>query len=295
MADNAHDFSSTRLAIFGPGLLGGSLLLAGRALGIADIRIWGRSERSIAEAAPFADLATTDVAAAAKGADFLILCVPVEAMPALAVDLCRSRSWAPTAIVTDVGSVKGMVMRHVAPIFAQAGVDFVGSHPMAGSERAGFAQAKADLFVEAPCIVVPSENAAATARVVAFWEALGSRVTRMEAARHDHVVARVSHLPRVAAAATLFSALGRDASDADFAANGLKDTVRVAGGEAPMWRGILEANRDAVLPCLVDLRDAIDDFIELLRREDGAGLEKRLAEAKALRAQHLPPRQPPLP
>lgn len=279
----------TRLAVFGPGLLGGSLLHDARALHARELRVWARREAPLEEirAMGLADFTSTDAAAVAEGADLLVLCVPVGAMKALAESLVTSHT-APGAVFTDVGSVKGMVMREVAPVFAAAGRQFIGSHPMAGSEKTGLEASRAGLYRGAACILTPPDGApaAAVASLRAFWETLGCRVTEMEAARHDTVVARISHLPHAAAALTALVALRDEPGRGEFAAGGLRDTTRVASGDPGMWREILLENRSAVLPALRDLRDAADAMLLALNDSDGDALTGMLEEARNLRALH---------
>jgi len=280
-----------RLAVFGPGLLGGSLLHDARALGAGELRVWARREESLAAVrrAGLADFASTEAAAVAESADVLLLCVPVGGMKMLARQLASARS-AAGAVFTDVGSVKGMVMREVAPVFAAAGLTFIGSHPMAGSERTGLEAARHGLYQDAACILTPAEETprAALQRLHAFWQALGCRTSEMDAAAHDAIVARVSHLPHVAAVLTTLAAFRPDAAAAAFAAGGLRDTTRVASGDPSMWREILMENCDAVLPALRDLRDVSTQFIALLENGDAAALQTMLEEARQLRASRYP-------
>jgi prephenate dehydrogenase len=286
-----NSLSDIRLAVFGPGLLGGSLLLQARALGVRELRVWARREESLADvrARGLADIAGSDPVEVAKGADVLVLCVPVGGMKALAEQLVSSRP-AAGAVFTDVGSVKGMVMREVAPVFEAAGFQFIGSHPMAGSEKGGMSGAKADLYQNAACILTPVHGTAesAIARLHDFWRAMGCRTVEMDAATHDAVVARISHLPHVAAVLAALTALRSDPRAADYAAGGLRDTTRVAAGDPVMWREILMENRDALLPALRDLRAAAEEMIAALETGDGPLLQARLEEARRLRQTRYP-------
>lgn len=281
----------TRLAVFGPGLLGGSLLHDARTLRARELRVWARREESLAAVrrAGLADFASTDAAAVAEGADILVLCVPVGGMKMLAQQLTAAPS-AAGAVFTDVGSVKGMVMREVAPVFAAAGLTFIGSHPMAGSERTGLEAARRGLYQAAACILTPAADAprAAVERLHGFWQALGCRTSEMDAAAHDVIVARVSHLPHAAAVLTVLAAFRPDAAAATFAAGGLRDTTRVASGDPAMWREILMENREAVLPALRDFREVAARLIALLENGEAAALEVMLEEARQLRASRYP-------
>ena len=280
-----------RLAVFGPGLLGGSMLHDARALGAAGLRVWARRGESLTAVrdAGLADFSSTDPVAVAEGADILVLCVPVGGMKELATQLAAAHP-AAGAVFTDVGSVKGMVMREVAPVITAAGFPFIGSHPMAGAEKSGFAAARAGLYQDAACFVTPLPDSpcAGLERLHAFWQLLGCRTTEMAAAAHDAIVARISHLPHVAAALAALTAFRPDPGMARFAANGLKDTTRVAAGDPAMWRGILMANREAMLPALRDLRDAAADMLAAVETGDESKVEALLTEARLLRATRYP-------
>lgn len=274
-----------KVVVYGPGLLGGSLASAVSARGLAaDVAVWGRREeaaRAVVERG-WATRFHTDAAEAAAGADLIILATPVGVMPRLAAEIVRSRP-RPELLVTDVGSVKGFVSREVAPIFEAAGLTFIGSHPMAGGETAGLEAARADLFEGAACILTP--HAASLPRLRSFWEALGCRVVVMPPAVHDEAIARISHLPHVAASAIVLSALGPGGvpSAADVTGRGFRDTTRIAGGDPGLWTEILLENRDALRQPLEDLRQQLGRVLDFLERRDEEGLRRFLSEAKELR------------
>ena len=275
-----------RVAILGPGLLGGSLALALRERTGAEIAVWGRRAEAVAEVAKsgFADFASVDVRAVVEGADMVVLCTPVGVMPALAGEIAPAL--APTALVTDVGSVKAAVLSGAGAVFKQAGVNFIGSHPMAGAEVSGLEAARTGLFQGAACILTPEPDttAAALEKVDAFWKAIGCRTARMDATRHDEVVARISHLPHLAAVAATLAAFQPDPGMAEFAAGGLRDTTRVAAGLPVMWREILLENRAAILPALADLHRFTGELLEILNKADEVKLLTVLEHAKQLRA-----------
>lgn len=282
-----NPFQGMSLAVFGPGLLGGSLLLDARARGVRELRVWGRREESLQQVRDrgLADLASTDAQVVAEGADFLVLCVPVGGMKALAGSIAQA-TLGGKAVVTDVGSVKASVLAEAGAVFRQAGIPFVGSHPMAGAEVAGLEAARAGLFQGAACILTPEPDTdpEALGKVDAFWQALGCRTAHMAATRHDEVVARISHLPHLAAVAATLAAFKPDASMAEFAAGGLRDTTRVASGLPSMWREILLENRQAILPALTDLHQVTGELLEILQKADEDLLLSRLEEARDLRA-----------
>jgi prephenate dehydrogenase len=202
----------------------------------------------------------------------------VEAMPA-------------DAIVTDVGSVKGDVCAELGPIFEGRG-RFVGSHPMAGSEQTGISAARADLFDGAVTIVTPdaASDADAVARVIAFWAELGSLVREVSPAEHDRIVALVSHLPHVLAAALVNTVASEDAAAFDFCGPGFRDTTRVAGGPPAMWPEILSTNRIAVREAAEALIEKLREIATLLDRDQP--MTEFLTQAKAQRDRLRLPKYP---
>lgn len=280
-------FQGSTLAVFGPGLLGGSLLMDARALGVSALRVWARKEDRLKQVRDrgLADFASTDAHDVAAGADIVVLCVPVGGMKELAEKIVHS-PLAENAIITDVGSVKAAVLAGAGEVCRQAGITFIGSHPMAGAETAGLEAARTGLFHHAACILTPTLDTPAPAlnRLHAFWQALGCRTSEMEAAHHDSLVARISHLPHLAAVAATLASFKPDATMAQFAAGGLRDTTRVASGPPDMWREILLENRQAILPALADLHQATGELLEILEKADEGKLLALLEEAKTLRA-----------
>jgi prephenate dehydrogenase len=276
-----------RLAIVGVGLLGGSVAKAVRAQGLARVIVGvGRDPARLAPAVSdgVLDHATTDLAEGVAGADRVLLAAPVLANEALLARVWQAA--APGAVLTDVGSTKrGIVAVAERLVTERPEVRFVGSHPMAGSEKAGYAVARADLFRGATVVVTPTESTdAATAKGVGeFWAALGARVVVLDPASHDRAVAAISHLPHVAAWA-LVDAVARFAPDAlNIAGRGFKDTTRIAAADPDVWREILLDNREAVRESLVAFRAAVDDLERLVLAGDGPALTAFLARMKTLR------------
>jgi prephenate dehydrogenase len=273
------------ITIYGPGLLGGSLALAiQERLPHCNLCFWGRRPTAADEVAARGITArfTTDPVAAAEGASLIILATPVTAMADLA------RQIAPVvgadAIVTDVGSVKGSVVSALAPIF---GSKFIGSHPMAGSEKAGIDTARGDLFERAVCLLTPTAETVASqlSELKEFWRLVGCRVLEFSPEEHDSKVARISHLPHLMACVTTLAALRGDASASACVANGFRDTTRVAGGDPGMWTGIALENRTAVLACVREAAATLTELLEILEKPDEEALRQFLTEAKTLRDQ----------
>lgn len=277
----------SRIAIIGPGLLGGSLLLALRQkLPAVHLRAWARRPGSVTQLkeGAFADVASTDLEEVVADADLVVLCTPVETMAALATQLA-ALPLAPDCVITDVGSVKASIVSTLEDIFASSGSHFIGSHPMAGSERAGLEAARVDLFTRQACIITPSlfttDHALQTAR--AFWELMGCRLLEMSAEEHDRKVARISHLPHLAAAVTTLAALHDDITAAECAGNGFRDTTRVSAGDADLWTGILLQNREEVLASVRAASGRFSELLAILENADEIALRRFLREAKLLR------------
>ena len=274
-----------RIAILGPGLIGGSIALALRRAGGPHVTLWARRAEAVAEIekAGCADAATDDLAAAVKGAELVVLCVPVGAMAAVAATIAPVISRRCT--VTDVGSVKASVLADLRPIFSGR-ANFVGSHPMAGSEFTGLAAARVNLFDGATCIVTPESDtdAAALATVCDFWKGIGCRVVELPASEHDECVALVSHLPHLLAATLVNAVAARNEHAFRVVGPGFRDTTRVAAGPPELWRGILRENSAAVLPAIDALIAKLAEFRQTLALAgDGREIHDLLAAARATR------------
>ena len=275
-----------RLAIVGVGLLGGSVARAARAHAIAGQIVGiGRDPDRLAPALADGtlDRAVTDVAEGVRDADLVVLAATVLANEALLPQVWRHVP--DGALVTDVGSTKNGIVRAAERLAATRRVAFVGSHPMAGSERSGYAVARADLFRGALVVVTPTDatEPRAVKAVTEFWEAIGARVSVLDPETHDRAVAAISHLPHVVAWALMDAVARFEPAALDIAARGFKDTTRIAASDPAMWRDILVDNADAVLATLGGFRRALDEIERLVAARDGAGLEAALARIKASR------------
>ena len=250
---------SHRIAIIGPGLLGASIALAARRSGGARVAVWARRAEIVEEvrAREIADTVSSDLGEVIAEADTVVLCVPIGAMPALAREIVTRIP--PRALITDVGSVKAGVVSELSAIFRERG-RFIGSHPMAGSDKAGHEHASAELFDGRVCIVTPDAATPpdALADATAFWKMLGCSVRTLAPAEHDEVVALISHLPHLLAATLVNTVATRNPAAFDFHGPGFFDTTRVAAGQPELWAEILRANSAAV-------RAAAEAMIEMLR------------------------------
>ena len=276
-----------RLAIIGLGLIGASVGLACRAHGLAgEIRGADLEPDHCAQAIALGvvDQAVADVAVAVEGADLVLLAVPVGAMEATIKRIAPHL--ASGAVVTDVGSVKGLVAEVMERLLP--GGNGVPGHPITGREKSGPHAASAELFVGSKCVLTPSASTdpAAVLRVRTLWRAIGSEVLEMSPTRHDEIFAAVSHLPHVVAYALMGAILdlaegGEDLRE--FAAGGLKDFTRVAMSHPVMWRDICLANRKQILQVIGRFEVALDTLKAMIIAEDGVGLYREFARAKAYR------------
>ncbi len=285
------------VVIIGCGLLGASLGLTLRHKGLAQtITGVGRAgSPTVARARQRGaiDRATDNPALAVAGAllpgettalppaDLVILCTPVRQFPDLFRRLAPALS--PGAIVTDVGSTKAQVMRWAAELLPPH-APFVGSHPMAGSEKSGPDAARADLYHNAVCLVCQPQHPspAAFTRVTALWQALGMRIIPCDAAQHDLWVAAVSHLP-YAVAAALVNAVANDPAALETAAGGFTDTSRIASGDVTMWTDILLTNRPAVIAMLGRFQDQMTALKTAVMHNDEPAIRAFLTHAKTSR------------
>jgi prephenate dehydrogenase len=270
------------VAIVGVGLIGGSIAAGlkhrgfrGHIIGVG--RDHDRTER--ARQAGLIDTAADDVQSAARDADLLVFCTPVDRI----VDGVRAAAahCRPGALLTDAGSVKRRICEVLRDGLPE-GVTFIGSHPVAGSDRRGFEHADPDLFERRVCVVTPDAQTppAALDRLRAFWQFLGMKVIQGSAAEHDVTLARTSHLPHVVAAA-LAEAVPPHLYE--LAGTGFRDTTRIAAGSPDLWVGILLENAENLLPALDACGERFQEFRDAIARRDASLLRGLLDKAKANR------------
>lgn len=273
------------LAIIAPGLLGASVARAARKRGAATrVTAWARRPevRVSLEATGWFDSVAATPAEAAKGAGLVVICAPVPAIPELAGEILPALEAG--AVVTDVGSVKAALCRKVHNLYSDRAT-FVGSHPMAGSEKTGHAHSSEALFEGRTVFVTPlsDTNAAATEQVVRFWTALGGEAVTCHPDRHDEIVAHISHLPQVLASALCSFLATREAGWRNFAGNGLRDTTRIAASDSALWRGILEENRHEVMRALSGMQDELQAIQSAMANNDYLEVLNRLERGRAYR------------
>jgi cyclohexadieny/prephenate dehydrogenase len=278
-----------RLAVIGAGLIGSSIARAARAKGVAKtIVTTARTEktrRRVVELG-FADVVVDTNALAAMDADCVILCVPVGDCGEVAKEIASA--FKPGAIVSDVGSVKGAIVRDMAPHLPK-GVHLVPAHPVAGTEHSGPDAGFAELFENRWCILTPEDSAdpGAVKKMEAFWRALGSNVEIMGAEHHDLVLAITSHLPHLIAyniVGTAADLESRTLSEViKFSAGGFRDFTRIAASDPTMWRDVFLNNKDAVLEMLGRFNEDLSLLTRAIRNGDGEALFDLFTRTRAIR------------
>lgn len=281
------------VTIVGVGLIGGSigLALSERRLAQNIIGV-GRRPEALRQARLMGAVTETqaDLEPAFARSELIIICTPVD----MVVDVARLalEHAPPQALITDVGSVKARIVAHVSaaaaelknrrPPIRSTFPEFLGSHPMAGSEKVGVEFSKADLFVNRPAIVTPTEENSAerTQALQSFWEKIGARVITMSPAAHDTAVADISHLPHLIASVL---ATATPDESLPLASSGWADTTRIAAGDIELWRQILLANRAPTLQALARFEKVLSEFRMALEQESPQALAELLAAGKRRR------------
>jgi cyclohexadieny/prephenate dehydrogenase len=278
-----------RLALIGVGLIGSSIARGAKAQGL--VRSIVATARSPATRKRVAELGLADQvvetnAAAVEGADLVIVCVPVGACGAVAEEIAGHLQAG--AIISDVGSVKGAVLRGMGQYIPRS-VHFIPAHPVAGTEFSGPDAGFAELFVNRWCILTPPKNAdpSAVKKLSDFWSGLGANVETMDADHHDLVLAITSHLPHLIAYTIVGTADELQAVTRSevlkFSAGGFRDFTRIAASDPTMWRDVFLANKDAVLEMLGRFNEDVSALTKAIRKGDGDALFDHFNRTRAIR------------
>jgi prephenate dehydrogenase len=298
------------ICLIGPGLIGGSLALAITERFLAEkLVIWDQDQTSFPSIKTQIEALspdgvqslelTTDLGKAVSKADLVILCTPIASMAVLAKSFVDHLA-SPNVVVTDVGSAKGTVLTDLSAIFMPEGSPsraiLIGGHPMAGSERSGFAASRSNLFNGAKVVLVKPNRCdhplagQAMERLTIFWQILGSEVLYLSAQQHDQLVATISHVPHLLSYILTNSVAGPDRNlYHSLAAGGFRDMTRIAQSNPNLWTEILFANRAAVLKSLAHIRQLTDQAALAIEKQDRLTILQTLRQAQSLaQAFHTP-------
>ncbi len=278
--------SVERVAILGTGLIGTSVAAAAGRVGCA-VTGWDvapRASRMAGERSGLTIAGTMDEACA--DAELIVVCAPI---PHIAGIVARALAAAPDAIVTDAGSVKAKVVDEVSTTAATADLPrFVGGHPMGGSERSGPEHASASLVDGIVWVLTPSQtSSAAVLDTLEDWVSrIGAQPVRMDPARHDRLVAMVSHLPQLASTSLMGLAASEEADEPEIlllAAGGFRDLTRLAASDPALWSQILLANADAITQALELYIARLEGFSRMIAGSMAVEVEAAFRDAKHAR------------
>jgi prephenate dehydrogenase len=277
-----------KMTLAGVGLIGGSLALVAKRDALIDHIVgFGRTQANldVAKERDMIDSSSRDPIEAARGSDLLMLAVPIVAMRATLEKMIPHL--APAAVITDVGSAKGWVVRELEPLINPP-MSLVAAHPVAGKETTGAIAGDIDLFRDRRVIVTPSAKSIEPAieKIEQLWKATGANVERMDPDVHDAVLARASHLPQIVSSALAASLLDEQVGKlwaAQFGASGLRDTTRLAASSWEMWRDIFIANREALAAAMKLFGDTFADFQRAIDAGDIDALEKLFDRGRRMR------------
>ncbi len=278
-----------RMVVAGVGLIGGSLALATRRKGlVGEIIGYGRGEKNLrlARQKRIIDRYFLDREAFPAGVDLLVMATPVQTTVPLTVAFMPKLE--PGCLITDVGSVKGKLVREMERILPRE-IRFVGGHPVAGSEQWGAQAAYSDLFVGQRCILTPTRKTDPTAlkKLATLWRRVGARVEVMDPVLHDRILGMVSHLPHILAYAMVNALEGPRAGAVnlkDYCGKGFKDFTRIASSRPEIWRDICLANRDVLVQSLGDYIGRLERVKRWISEGRNGLLEHEFARANEIRS-----------
>ncbi len=287
-----------RVAVIGLGLLGTSLAMALKTSGKYMISGWTRRKeiRENLLNRNILDVTSNNVREVISLADITVLCLPVPEI----IKFCRkyASAWTPGAIVTDVGSVKQVIVEAAEPALQKHGVEFIGGHPMAGTEQSGPEAAFTTLFDNATVFLTPTKNTSdrAVTEVEQLWKAVNANTYIMNVLEHDKAMAETSHLSHLAAWGLTLSTLADERKNPGdnwrACASGFRDVTRIASSSPRMWREIIESNRSAVLDSMKKFRKEWDSLTQAVESGDFSQLQNAFTLGRACREKWLNFRYP---
>jgi prephenate dehydrogenase len=274
-----------KITILGVGLLGASFALALKTNGLCNsIAGYGRNRENLQKAKErdIIDSFEQDPASACRDADLIMLSTPVGSF--LELTKAISPALKKGAVLTDVGSVKGKLVREIEKIIP-GHVSYIGGHPIAGSDRSGIDSASAGLFRNAKCIITPTENSNADAleKIQGLWKALGSDILTLNPEEHDRIYASVSHLPHLIAYAMVNTVADMDRSYLDFSGKGFMDATRIASSSEELWNDICLLNRDNLVEVIAVFQKNLDMLNQYLKAGNSDSLKNAFRKARTLR------------
>ena len=283
-----------KICIIGIGLIGGSIARAAREQGLCqNIVAFGRETGIVnlqkAKELGVVDEYYTEIEAAVKGADCVIITTPVGALENIFSQL--KPFWNEETIYTDAGSTKGSVIEAARAVFTEVPANFIPAHPIAGAEKSGVEASRVDLFKNKRLILTPLENSSAKAlhQMKDFWEAIGSHISVMAVDHHDAVLAATSHLPHIIAF-SLVNLLGKKDEQDDifkYAAGGFKDFTRIASSDPTMWLDICRENKGELIPLLQQMQKELGSIEQMLVNDESQRIFETFSYAKDARQRFL--------
>ncbi|MCL5063212.1 MAG: prephenate dehydrogenase/arogenate dehydrogenase family protein [Nitrospiraceae bacterium] len=274
-----------KVAIVGVGLIGASFALALRENGLCEaMHGYGRRKENLERAKErgIIDDFSLDVRKACEDADLIFLSTPVGIFKDIIENIKGVLKKG--ALVTDAGSVKGRMVYELESSMPD-GAYYIGSHPIAGSDKSGIDDARADLFNNARCIITPTDKSDESAKnkVAAIWETFGARVEFMNPFKHDEIYAAVSHFPHIVAYAIVNTIGDIDSKYIEYAGQGFKDTTRIALSSPEMWRDISIFNKENLINLMDVFKDNLDKLTKYLEEDNAFGIEGEFLKAQTLR------------
>ncbi len=273
------------VTIIGVGLIGASCALALKKSGLCGtVCGYGRTEANLKQAKEqgIINEYSLEIRKACEHADLVILSTPVGLFNKIVREIRDVLK--KNTLITDVGSVKGHLVNELEELIPE-GVRYIGSHPIAGSDRSGIAHARADLFDGARCIVTPTEHSEkrTVQQITTLWESCGGNVEIMDPMLHDEIYAAVSHLPHLIAFALVNTVDDSNAEYLKYAGPGFKDATRIALSSPEMWRDISLLNGNNLIELIERFGSNLSIIASLIRNADAAGLEHEFSKARTLR------------